>query len=85
MDGGAAGPGAAGPALPEAAKALGPPLPEGQLHMASLIEGLMNWTTQVCAGQGRLRERADSVGMVATAAGIMNSSSAASAPFVLCC
>jgi hypothetical protein len=53
--------------------------------MASLIEGLMNWTTQVCAGQGRLRERADSVGMVATAAGIMNSSSAASAPFVLCC
>lgn len=50
MDGGAAGAGAAGPALPESAKPLGPPLPEGQLHMASLIEGLMNWTTQVRGG-----------------------------------
>lgn len=48
MDGGAAAPGAAGPALPESAKPLGPPLPEGQLHGAALIEGLMNWTTQVC-------------------------------------
>lgn len=48
MDGGAAA-GAAGPALPESAKALGPPLPEGQLHGAALIEGLMNWTTQVDA------------------------------------
>jgi hypothetical protein len=47
MDGGAAAAGAAGPALPEAAKPLGPPLPEGQLHGAALIEGLMNWTTQV--------------------------------------
>ncbi len=50
MDGGAAAAGAAGPALPEAAKPMGPPLPEGQLHGAALIEGLMNWTTQVGRG-----------------------------------
>lgn len=49
MDGGAAAAGAAGPALPDSAKGgMGPPLPEGSaLHGAALIEGLMNWTTQV--------------------------------------
>jgi hypothetical protein len=54
MDGSGAPAGAAGPALADSAKgAMGPPLPEGSaLHGAALIEGLMNWTTQVSRQMG---------------------------------